>query len=383
MLRRRSYSVYTLSIILLFLFAVAMPAGATSDTERIERLERELKELKKGVAEAEAEGEEVRHKLGLIGRAVDVSGYADVELILTDQKEQNNRFRVRHLSLFFTKEIVKGWKLFTEIEYEDAPLFRANTGADTVNTAQGDVYVEQMYVEYRRSLDLDFRVGRVLTPAGIWSIYHYPPYVPTQSNPIMYKLLFPKVSDGLQVRKSFTINDSPLDTHLYVANGAGNPGRLDRNGNKAIGGRINYSIDLLDGLDLGGSFYGERDNDDIRRATYGAHLLLNLDRLSLQSEYAVRHNSPPGSGTDYDDKGLYAQLTYHKDRWGFTGRYDWFDENNTLSTGDRYRYTGAVNYNIAHNLVGKAELSRNNFDDPATDDYNELIFAIVVAIGDL
>lgn len=383
MLRRLSYTVYTLSVIALLLFTAASPAGAATEMERIERLESELKELKIKVAETEAEGEETRHALGLISRAVDVSGYADVELIFTDQKEQNNRFRVRHLSLFFTKEIVKKWKLFTEIEYEDAPLFRANTETDTIETAQGDVYVEQMYVEYRHSLDLDFRVGRVLTPAGIWSIYHYPPYVPTQSNPIMYKLLFPKVSDGLQVRKSFTINDSPLDTHLYVANGAGNPGRLDRNGNKAIGARINYSIDLYDGLDLGASFYGERDNDNVRRASYSAHMLFNLYSFTFQSEYAVRHNRPLDSSTDYDDKGLYAQLTYHLDRWGFTGRYDWFDENNTLSTADRFRYTGAVNYNIAHNLVGKVEFSRNLFDDPATDDYNELIFAIVVAIGDL
>ncbi len=199
----------------------------------------------------------------------------------------------------------------------------------------------------------------------------------------MYKLLFPKVADGFQVRKSYTINDSPLDTHIYVSNGAGNPGRLDRNGNKALGARINYNLDLLDGFDLGASYYGERDNSNTKRKTYGAHLLLNLYRFTFQSEYAIRDNDPIGSGVDYSDKGLYAQLTYHMDRWGLTGRYDWYDENDTLSTGDRFRYTGALNYNIAHNLVGKAEFSRNLFDDPATDDYNELIFAIVVAIGDL
>ncbi len=372
----RNFLRYSLAAGVLFLStAAAAETGA-------EKMNEEIKGLKKRVEEIEAEQEEARHSYGTLSRLVDVSGYADVEFILTDEEGQNNRFRVKHLSLFFTKEIGKKWKLFTEIEYEDAPVVEANSSTDTVKRTQGLIFLEQMYIEYRPKVDYDVRAGRFLTPAGIWNIYHYPPYVPMQTPPLFHRNIFPEVSDGIQVRKTFPVKDSTLDAHVYAANGSGNPGRLDRNENKAAGARLNYSVEALGGLEFGASYYREEDNSGVMKMSYGAHLLFTRSKFSLQSEYAFRNNHPQTS-RDYVDRGAYAQLSYETGKWTIAGRYDWFDSDSTDSRNDRFRQTAALNYALARNVVGKAEYNRNVFEDPALKDYNELIFAIAVATGDL
>lgn len=380
---RFAFLISALSVV----FMLAAPPAQAQD-DRMDRLEKEVEGLKKEnealknrVDAVEGEGEEIKHGLGVLSKLVEVSGYADTEFTFTDNENENNRFRIRHLSLFFTKDIQKEWKLFTEIEFEDAPRIESNIASDVVNKSQGTIFVEQMYIEYHPKVTWDLRFGRFLTPAGIWSIYHYPPYVPTQTGPLFYKVIFPEVSDGVQLRNSFTVMDSALDTHLYVANGGGNPGRLDRNQNKAAGFRLNYA--LLGGVSAGASYYRDKDNSDVMRNSYGAHLLAYYGpSLKIQAEYALRHNKPEGSDSFYD-KGFYVLAAYDIDKWTVAGRYDWYDENSSDPKKDQYRYTGALNYHFAHNVVAKAELSRYLFDDPAKKDFNEFILAIVVAIGDL
>lgn len=379
------FRVLSVFLFVMTVFIFSKPALAEED--RLDRIERELGEIRKEnnelklrLQEVETDDEEVRHDLQKLSSLVEVSGYADAEFYFTDQENENNKFRIRHLSLFFSKDIQKEWKLFSEIEYEDAPLIESRHTTDTPDKVQGKLFVEQMYIEYHPQVKWDMRFGRFLTPAGIWNIYHYPPFVPTQERPLIVRKIFPQVSDGIQLRNSFTLKESILDTHLYIANGSGNPGRLDRNENKGIGARVN--ADIIYGLSAGASYYREKDNQNINADSYGVHLLFNHAPFKFQTEYQFRHNAPE-SARSFNDKGLYAQLTYDIAKWTFAGRWDWYDSNDTDSKNDLFRYTGAVNYHFAHNVVGKAEYNRNEFDDPAVKDYNEVILAIVVAIGDL
>ena len=356
------------------------------DLSGIERLEQEIKELRqenqeirKRLDTVAADSEEASDSFGGLSRLVDISGYADAEFYLTDNDSDNAHFRVRHLSLFFKKDIQKEWRFFSEIEYEDAPFIESEHTTDDADTVQGKVLVEQMYIQYHPALAWNVRVGRFITPAGLWNIYHYPPYVPTQTRPLMVRRIFPQVSDGAQLMYSFAAGGSSvLDTHLYAANGAGNPGRIDRNEEKAWGARAHLQSGSHG---LGVSVYSEIDNSDIQRNAVGVHYLWDFSPFRLQTEYQYRQNSPD-AGPDFIDRGFYAQLTYDIGKWTLAGRYDWYDPNGGEPQADIFRYTGAVNYHFAHNVVGKAEYNRNVFED-STDDYNEVILSIVVAIGDL
>ncbi|HAO93710.1 MAG: hypothetical protein A2X99_07480 [Deltaproteobacteria bacterium GWB2_55_19] len=367
----------------LFLMSSA-PALAEDPLERfridLEELRKENEGLQGRIDALEAEDEEARHGLGLLSNLVEVSGYADVEYTFTDQEGEGSGFRVHNLSLFFTKDIQREWKLFTEVEFEDAPRIESEKAADTVKSSQGTIFIEQLYIEYHPKLSWDIRLGRFLTPAGVWSIYHYPPYVPTQTSPIIYKVIFPKVSDGIQFKGSFTLRDSSIDTHLYVANGSGNPGALDRNEGKGIGARVN--ADLLTGLSAGLSYFGERDNEGTLKMSYGAHVLCNGSALRLQAEYQIRSNETDAA-SGFDDSGWYAQAEYDIGKWTLAARYDWYDPSSESPDDLWTRATAAVNYRFAHNVVGKIEVNRNWFDGLPTEDYSQAILGVAVAIGDL
>ncbi len=378
-----------LTVILASCLLASAPSRVRAGDDRLDRLEKEVtglkqenEDLKKRLGDLEADQEEIRNNVGLLSKYLDVSGYADVQYDLTDSRTDNSKFRVRHLSFFFSKDITKEWKLFSEVDFEDAPRFEADRNSGNLKKAQGTVFVEQVYVEYRPSFSLDARLGRFHTPFGIWSIYHFPPYVPFQTNPLFFENTFPEVSDGIQLRYSFSVKDMPLDTNVYVSNGGGNAGGTDGNASKAVGARVN--LEVVPGASLGGSYYRDRDNLNILRSSYGAHLLLSYKALKLQGEYVIRENEI-SSGPKFRDNGLYAALTYDLGKWTFAARYDRcrcnaLDEQ--VAGSSLFRYTGAVNYHFAHNVVGKVEYDRTVSPDRSLDE-NRAIFAIAVAVGDL
>lgn len=359
-------------------------ADEVKEPSEYKRTFKELEEKTEYLQEIleEIENESLEAQDSLVSGLVKISGYADAELRVTNNGKANNTFRIRHLSLFFSKRVEKKWKFFSEIEFEDAPFIESKHVIDEAETVQGKILVEQVYIEYQPQLGLELRFGRFLTPAGIWNIFHYYPYVPTQTRPIFVRKIFPSFSDGVQIRKAFHVADTMLDTHFYISNGTGNPGKIDRNNEKAVGARLNFSKDILDGMEAGFSYYRDTDNNNSLNNSFAAHLKLAFEDYKLQSEYAFRNNSPEAGG-DFIDAGAYAQITYDYKKWTFAGRYDWFDMSNKESNNSQNRYTVAANYHFAHNVIGKIEYNINEYADPAEEDYNELITSIVIAIGDL
>lgn len=312
---------------------------------------------------------------------VKVGGYATVEYRATNQPNQNSNFRVRHFSLFYSKDVTPEWELFSEMEFEDAPFIESiHTNNTAAQTVQGKFLVEQMYIRYHPELNWDLLAGRFLTPGGIWNVYHYYPFVPTQERPFMVRVLYPQYSDGLQLRNLFQFDSGQLESHIYVANGGGNPGKLDRNVSKAVGGRLNFVPELDINLQFGASLYRDNDNTNTVRTTSGLHLQLHNNDFGIQTEFARRHNAPL-NGNSFFDVSAYAQLTYDINKWTVAGRYDWYNVDSLTPLSDRYRYTGALNYHFNHNIVAKIEYNRNRLTTPGLKSYHEVIAAITMAIG--
>ncbi len=373
-------TIFAVTVLLLASFPPAAPAEDRLDTiaKEIESIKAENKDLKERLKTLEVKDEEDRYNDA--SKLVNISGYADVEYDLTNLPGVNDHFRPRHMSLFFEKNIQREWNLFTETEYEDAPVIDGTSGAAK---AEGKFVVEQMFIKHRSGPEFDISMGRFLTPAGIWLIYHYPPYIPTQDRPLHIRQIFPQYSDGLMIRGSFNLFSSMVDTHVYVSNGSGNSGSADGNSDKAYGLRLNAANTIENGkVEVGGSAMHERDNNDITKTALGAHLKLSYFNFGLQTEYATRQNDPPGAA-NYYDTGLYTQCTLDIKKWTVAARWDWYNNNSLIPRNDQYVYTGALNYHFAHNVIGKAEYNWHEFNNPATPNYYLAIFSIVVAIGDL
>lgn len=361
--------------------AAKAPPTTVKKTESIDKLADEkfsMDTFQERIRELESSQEETISRLD---SSVKVGGYASVEYGFTNDQARSSGFRVRNFSLFFSKAIQKNWQLFSELEFEDAPFIRSNPNNNAISTVQGKFLVEQMYIKYHPSVRWDIVAGRYLTPFGIWNVYHYDPYVPTQRRPLMLRVLFPVYSDGVQFRYSFNPGLGLINSELYLANGTGNSGRFDRNVSKAIGGKINITPNFLTDMNFGASIFRDKDNLNVTRTTYGLHMLARYHDLALQAEFAHRVNNPLNA-LGYRDVSAYAQLSYDFDRWTVAARYDWLNVNSRLPLSNSYRYTGAVNYHFWHNVIGKIEYNRNRFDNPVIKDFQEVILSLAVAIGD-
>ncbi len=355
-----------LTVIALLIFPDILLADEISD------LKKEVEELKTRLEVVEAEGENV---IDRIASFVTISGYADGEFILTDQAGQENEFRVHHLSLFFKKEISEKWRLFSELEYEDAPKIEDGS------TTEGKFFVEVFIIEYLHSPLLNLRIGRYLTPAGIWNVEHYPPFVATQERPKHIRNIFPQYNDGLQMYGTKTMSDVVADYALYVANGSGNTGRGDDNEDKAIGGRVKFKIPLLAAFEVGTSAYREKDSSDLERESYGADLKIQWWRIKFQGEYA-KALFDPSTGSDYERSGYYGQLGYDLDQWSFIYRYDWYEPNDIVSNDKTSTNTLAMNYHFTPYVTGKVEHHFIDPENPSTEEYNKTILSIAVYLGE-
>ncbi|MBE9503637.1 MAG: hypothetical protein IME96_05630 [Proteobacteria bacterium] len=340
--------------------------------------EKEIEELKSRLEVVEATNEDVEDRLS---RLFTLSGYADSEYIIDDRGGKSDGFKIHHLSLFFKKKISDKWKLFSELEYEYAPKFESGV-------AQGKIFVEVFTIDYNYNHYINIRAGRYLTPVGIWNVEHYPPFVSTQERPQHIRKIFPQISDGLQFFGTVNLGKIVTDYIAFISNGSddlvngiSDSGSGDDNDNKAVGGRLKFKFPLLSTTELGISGYREKDNFDAEVNASGLDLSLQWKRLKFQAEYAAG-SYDVATGTDYDRKGYYGQLSYGIADLDLIYRYDWYDADDTVAKGDKTINSVALNYHFTPSVVGKVEHHVNDYEDSAKEDYDKTVFSIAVYLGD-
>jgi hypothetical protein len=368
--------------------ALALPATsqAMSDEmarqllEEVKSLRNEVKQLKSNqndittkqqeaeedqLAEIEDVREEVESTNSFLDYMPKVSGYADVEYKMSDKKGANDGFRMHHLSLFFTKQWSEKWRFFSEIEYEDGPKFEGDT-------ADGKIFVEAVNIDYLWRPEAMFRLGRFFTPAGLWSVDHYPPFVTTQDRPLHIRKIFPQLIDGASIFGTFNLAENTfLNYNLFIGNGEGNNGHNDDNSKKGGGGKVSFILPFLDYTEIGGTAYRDGLNNGDDKLALGVHGKLKKYDFTLQGEYATaKINSK--IGFDHSDYGYYTQLAYDWKDFTLGGRHDFLDRKGV----DRTRETLFVNYHVNSNIVLKYEQHWDNFDS-GKEDSTTALFSIV------
>ena len=306
-------------------------------------------------------------------QSLKISGYADVE---ANFNEQSNYFRLHHFSLFFNKPIADKWHLFSEVEYEDAPLFEAENEQQTVTTptgstrvtkfehASGAIFLEAMNLDYRWKPRLSSRLGRFFTPAGIWSIDHYPPFVTTQERPLHIRHLFPQLIDGIDIYGKFNFGEHGFGYDVYVGNGENNDTISgDRDGNKSIGVRASVDLDWLKRVEFGISLY--RDSNltnpcsgaNAYKIARGAHYNVQWRNWALQSEYALADYEKAAASPQCQPKGAYTQVSW---KWRQTivgARVDQFDDK---TQAEKRRQSLFFNYRLEKDILLKLESHRQS-----------------------
>lgn len=363
---------YIFKLMLSVLFICTLAGSATA----AQSLQEQINELKERLEINDARIDEGESNFGDL---MNIGGYVDFEYIATDKAGETNEFRSHHLSLIFSKEIDKTWSFFAEVEFEDAPFIELENHRD------GKLFIEVMTLQASLSQQLNFRAGRYLTPAGLWNVDHYPPFVTTQERPKHIRKIFPQIMDGLQAFGSRDIGNTLVDYALYVGNGTDEPGKNDTNENKAVGARVKFKFHSLAGVELGLSGFTGKDKQTSTqkydRESFGADLKFRIKKLKFQGEYAkaaIDDQISP-TATDFDREGYYGQAIYDIKKLSLVYRYDWYQADDTDSTSKTRTNTAAINYHFTPSVVGKLE---NHWVDPSSgENYMKAIASVAIFLG--
>lgn len=378
-------------IFIFSLFFYPLVSFAMTDAEIKEKFEL----LSEEVAIANEQYEDAEQKFNNL---MSISGYTDFEFIASDKSGSTNGFRLHHLSLFFEKQISNKWRFFSEIEYEDAPKFEAEADTVTVidtdgnpqtidkfKAANGKIFVEAINVTYQWKQELSLRFGRFFTPAGLWSIDHYPSFVPTQERPQHIRRIFPQIVDGIDMLGTVGIGDSTfLNYNFYTGNGEGNTGKHDHNNDKAVGLKTSFLLPALSHTELGFSVYSDTFENNSEKTATGVHAKIRSGDFTFQAEYA-KGEIEDTAGNTLDNEGYYAQFLYSMKDWTYGLRHDFYDDN-TDAASESSKYgtvnTASVNYHSTDKVTLKFEIHDVDVEDPAAEDYKKAIASVVVYLGE-
>jgi len=339
-------------------------------------LESRIKQLESEIAINQEQAADFDHRLN---NSVSISGYADVEAIRSSEAGSKPGFGIHHMSLFFKKVIDPKWRFFSEVEYEDGTQIAFEDTGDCTKCS-GAVYLESMNFDFAWSPELGFRAGRFFTPAGIWSVDHYPPFVPTQQIPLHIREIFPQVTDGAMVFGSRLIDGSFVNYNLYVGNGESNRGNEDSNSAKAIGAKGSVTLPYLGLLQVGASMYHDKMNDSTTKTVLGLDTKMKIGALSIQSEYAKGKYSPDAA-TKYDRNGFYAQFLYDIAKLTLGYRFDVYNPDTAKTNAGENVNSLIVNYHVSKDIVLKLEHHLFSFDDSTTKSFNKTIASVAVNLG--
>jgi hypothetical protein len=297
----------------------AQQASMTRLLARIDALEKKLSETAtKDDLEDEAKTQQdsvnsVRETL--LGK-VNISGYSNFRYV-HEEPEVPSAFQLDHLGLIFGKQLGR-FNFLAELELQNVPHHaeavsieedghdeeegEGEEGADdhgleTDISGEGQVAVENAWMEYNHNQYLSVRLGKQLSPQYWWQ-HRYPNLTYSTTLPIYLRELFPPELIGVMVRgqvaRPVGSSEFGVGYSLYAANNnfEGNSQSDLRNG-KAYGGRVQVRFPvsgILRRLDVAADIYrgksgleGEELADDDVEGLEGQ---LEISRFLLNAEYA-------------------------------------------------------------------------------------------------
>lgn len=295
-----------------------------------------------------------------------ISSYTDLEYTQSSKTNAIEGVRLHHFSIFLEKQLTPTLKFFSETEYEDAPFFEGPSIND------GKIFVEAINFTWTANQHLKIRGGRFFTPSGIWSEYHYPPYVPTQDRPLFIRKIFPQVIDGASAYGQYSLGENFINYTLYSGNGEGNNGHGDNNSTKSLGLRSQLTFPALKNSIIGLDYYQDTLNSGLDKKVYGVHGKVHLNNFTMQAEYSKGEISG-NTSFNQDMLGYYVQGIYDYKDFSFGYRYDFYDKNEAVNV-DHKKHNYFINYHINPNIILKAEYNDNTIENK--ENYQAFILSI-------
>ena len=300
------------------------------------------------VGESEPDAGQWETRLGQIKLA----GWLD--LLYQDDSENRHSFKLNHFYLYTDIIINQKWRGFAEVEFENEPN---NIGEEP----ERDIFLERAYIEYKRNNAFIWRVGKFITPAGIWKPQHWAVTVDTIQKPIMEDNLYiPTKSVGLQFLGNKVSKVGDLNYSAIFTSG-GEASSSDFRLNKARGLGTDFNYAYGDRFMLGFSYYryeqlANKEEDTDAKLGY-AEFFIVKNKLLLRTEVlAVKRDFIP------DIRTFYAKIKWQiTPRFYLNYRYDFGDDERRAEGRDHGVNSFTVGYWPHQKVRFKAEYLRHSF----------------------
>jgi hypothetical protein len=306
---------------------------------------------------------------------VNLNGYYNFRFSV-DDSDIPLAFQQHHLGMLMAKQLGK-FNFLMELELQNVPHHAEITGEDEVEegngehvaggegdlSGEGQVAVENAWMEYNHNRFLSVRVGKQLSPQYWWQ-NHYPNLTLSTDLPIYLRELFPAELIGVTVQGSAArpvgTSEFGVGYKFYVANNnfEGNS-RTDRRDGKSWGARGQLRFPThgaLRRLDVAADVYrghvGLTDKSLVDDDVYGLESQVEISRFLFQTEWAR------GKSVGLQRTGYYLQpaIRLHED-WISFYRVEQL-ESPRIRRAER-RHIAGVNYRPYPQIALKGEFYRS------------------------
>lgn len=258
-----------------------------------------------------------------------------------------SRATINNLSLFLWWDGSERWKFFTELEYDNRLLTRADKKGEN-----GYLSLERLYVDFALTDSINVRGGKFLTPIGRWNLIHATPLVWTTSRPLATTLAFPTNMTGVMATQTLPNIGSGVEYSVYGASGSEiRPNPAIDTFSQAFGGHVIVHAGVNAQFGFSYAEFAQKTTRPEHKRLVGLDFVWTHDRYELSAEGIYRYSS---DGSAWDERGGYVQFAAPLSQKLYAvGRYETFRVARQANTTQLW--VGGLNYRITPALVLKAE----------------------------
>ena len=314
-----------------------------------------------------------------------IGGYGELHYRNLDTSNGSGRdkeINFKRLVLLLSHQFNKRLRLSSELEVENV-VASSNPGD------QGEVEVEQAYLEYDLNADHHVRGGLLLVPAGILNETHEPPtFYGVQRNPVESYIipttwsvngigLSGELAPGLSYTLDLHEGIKTTSNNNYAIRGGRQQGMKADAHDLASTGRLKWTA--LPGVELAATVQYQQDvtqgeDPNVGQAwLFESHAVINRGPLGLRALYArwmLSGRGPGNIGADRQE-GFYIEpslkVTPHVGLFSRYSRWDNQAGNGRRSQSENTQYNIGMNWWPHQDVVVKADYQGQENDDHTTE----------------
>jgi hypothetical protein len=241
------------------------------------------------------DGSEGGYRVGNTG--LWLGGYASFDVEVPESGPDSAE--VGNLGLLVRYELTPSLAFFNETDLEDTVRLVEGSGFERGSRV---LLLERLYLEWAAHPELTVRVGKFLTPFGIWNVVRRAPLTWTVDRPVATQNAFPDHTTGASVLYETTRHGWTLDATAYgqaqdeLVRGASDISASAVGGARAVAGHTLGAAYLALGLS---TVHFENVDTDRWEDAYGADLDLTFLGNRLTGEFAYSHLREPGASHEW------------------------------------------------------------------------------------